>query len=120
MPKKTRLDPVVQQILSHVHPTPMVTNDLTEDQKITKIAEHFREIMRTLGPAMRNGSWPTAWEASRRAGAHEPRAVDDDTKQRKDPMTSDAKQTKFAWMTAHKFESTPPVKNPFTDLESLK
>ena len=37
-----------------------------------------------------------------------------------DPDPSDAKQTKFAWMTSHKFESTPPVKNPFTDIESLK
>ncbi len=37
-----------------------------------------------------------------------------------DPDPSDAKQTKFAWMTAHQFESTPPVKNPFTDIESLR
>jgi transglutaminase-like putative cysteine protease len=37
-----------------------------------------------------------------------------------DPDPSDTKQTKFAWMTAHKFESTPPVKNPFTDIESLR
>lgn len=37
-----------------------------------------------------------------------------------DPDPSDAKQTTFAWMTAHKFETTPPVKNPFSDIESLK
>ncbi len=37
-----------------------------------------------------------------------------------DPDPSDAKQTKFAWMTAHQFESTPPVQNPFTDIESLR
>ena len=37
-----------------------------------------------------------------------------------DPDPSDAKQTTFAWMTAQRFESKPPVKNPFTDIESLK
>ena len=49
MPKKPRIDPLVAQILAHVQPTPMVSNDLSEEQKITKIAGHFREIMRTLG-----------------------------------------------------------------------
>ncbi len=37
-----------------------------------------------------------------------------------DPDPSDAKQSKFAWMTAQKFESTPPVQNPFTSIESLR
>ena len=37
-----------------------------------------------------------------------------------DPDPSDPQQTKFAWMTSHKFASTPPVKNPFSDMESLK
>lgn len=37
-----------------------------------------------------------------------------------DPDPSDSTETKFAWMTSHKFESTPPVKYPFTDIESLK
>lgn len=37
-----------------------------------------------------------------------------------DPDPSDSSETKFAWMTSHKFESTPPVKYPFTDIESLK
>lgn len=37
-----------------------------------------------------------------------------------DPDPSNSSETKFAWMTSHKFESTPPVKNPFTDIESLQ
>ena len=37
-----------------------------------------------------------------------------------DPDPSNSSETKFAWMTSHKFESTPPVKNPFTDFESLQ
>ncbi len=37
-----------------------------------------------------------------------------------DPDPSAPKETTFAWMTAQRFESKPPVKNPFTDLESLK
>lgn len=49
MPKKPRIDPLVAQILANVQPTPMVSNDLSEEQKIAKISEHFREIMRTLG-----------------------------------------------------------------------
>lgn len=48
MPKK-RIDPLVAEILSHVRPTPMVANGLSDDEKITKIAGHFREIMLTLG-----------------------------------------------------------------------
>ena len=47
MPK--RIDPVVAEILSHVRPTPMVENCLSEDEKIKKISGHFREIMLTLG-----------------------------------------------------------------------
>lgn len=37
-----------------------------------------------------------------------------------DPDPSDPSETKFAWMTTHKFESTPPVKSPFTDIDSLR
>ena len=47
MPK--RIDPVVAEILSHVRPTPMVNNSLSDDQKVAKIADHFRAIMQTLG-----------------------------------------------------------------------
>lgn len=37
-----------------------------------------------------------------------------------DPDPSDPSETKFAWMTSHKFESTPAVKSPFTDIDSLR
>ena len=36
-------------ILSNVRPTPWKDNGLTDDQKIAKITENFREIMETLG-----------------------------------------------------------------------
>lgn len=44
-----KIDPIVAEILSKVQPTPMVVNGLDEEQKIYKIADHFREIMLTLG-----------------------------------------------------------------------
>ncbi len=56
MSKKPCIDPLVQQILSKVRPTPMVSNNLTEEQKITKIAGHFREIMQTLGLDLQDDS----------------------------------------------------------------
>ena len=37
-----------------------------------------------------------------------------------EPDPSNPGETKFAWMTAHKFDSTPPVQNPFTDVKSLQ
>lgn len=43
------VDPLVTEILSKVHPTPMVQNGLTDEDKISKITEHFRQIMLTLG-----------------------------------------------------------------------
>lgn len=46
---KKRIDPLVAEILSHVRPTPMADNCLSEDEKIKKISGHFREIMLTLG-----------------------------------------------------------------------
>jgi GTP cyclohydrolase IA len=49
MSRVDRTDPLVLEILSKVRPTPMVQNSLTDDQKIAAIAEHFREIMKTLG-----------------------------------------------------------------------
>lgn len=36
-----------------------------------------------------------------------------------DPDPSAAGETKFSWMTAHRFESVPPAKNPFVDTSSL-
>ena len=35
-----------------------------------------------------------------------------------EPDPSAPGETKFAWMTAHKFDSTPPVQNPFTNMKS--
>src|SRR5262245_34404697 len=46
---KKCVDPLVAEILSKVRPTPMVANGLSEEEKIKKIADHFREIMLTLG-----------------------------------------------------------------------
>src|SRR4051794_11022750 len=49
MSRKAKLDPLVAQILSKVQPTPMVPNGLSEDEKIKIIANHFQQIMTTLG-----------------------------------------------------------------------
>lgn len=46
---KKRIDPLVAEILSHVRPTPMVSNGLSDEEKVSKIASHFKEIMLTLG-----------------------------------------------------------------------
>lgn len=56
MSKKCEIDPLVQEILSHVRPSPMLVNGLTEDEKIQKIAGHFREIMLTLGLDLQDDS----------------------------------------------------------------
>lgn len=48
MPRKA-VDTVVTEILSKVRPTPMVANSLSDEEKIKRIAGHFREIMVTLG-----------------------------------------------------------------------
>ena len=49
MPKKMNIDPLVAAILSNVQPTPMAPNDLTDEEKIKTISEHFEKIMVTLG-----------------------------------------------------------------------
>jgi len=49
MPRKAKLDPLVAEILSNVRPGPIVGNSLSEEDKIQKISQHFREIMQTLG-----------------------------------------------------------------------
>src|SRR6185312_9828977 len=54
--KKPKVDPLVEQMLSHVHPTPMVSNHLSEEEKIKRIANSFREIMTTLGLDLSNDS----------------------------------------------------------------
>lgn len=50
------MDPFVVEILSHVQPTPMHPNGLTEEQKIERIATHFTAIMETLGLDLKNDS----------------------------------------------------------------
>lgn len=55
IPKPAKLTPPkhhhfsTKDILSNVLPTPMVKNDLTNDQKIAQITERFTEIMEILG-----------------------------------------------------------------------
>lgn len=49
MPRKMKIDPLVEQILAQVRPTPMQENGMQDDEKIRKIASHFRQIMETLG-----------------------------------------------------------------------
>ena len=46
----------VKDILKQVRPTPMVTNDLDDDQKIAIISKKFGEIMQTLGLDLKNDS----------------------------------------------------------------
>ena len=46
---KQCIDPLVLEILSKVQPTPMVHNGMSDEAKIAKIAESFRDIMLTLG-----------------------------------------------------------------------
>ena len=48
------LDP--RKILEHVRPTPLKDNGLSDEQKITKIAASFQEIMETLGLDLTNDS----------------------------------------------------------------
>lgn len=45
-----------KKILAHVRPTPVVDNQLTNEEKIQKIASHFQEIMETLGLDLQNDS----------------------------------------------------------------
>ncbi|MBX3020933.1 MAG: GTP cyclohydrolase I FolE [Bdellovibrionales bacterium] len=49
MSKKVKIDPLVEEILSRVRPTPMVQNGLSDEEKIAKISNCFRDIMLTLG-----------------------------------------------------------------------
>lgn len=46
---KKCIDPLVAEILSKVRPSPTVATGFTDEEKVQKIAEHFREIMLTLG-----------------------------------------------------------------------
>lgn len=49
MPNKPKIDPLVAEILSNVRPTPMIPNELSDDEKLEKITRNFTEIMTTLG-----------------------------------------------------------------------
>ncbi len=49
MSRHCKIDPLVEQILSRVQPTPMAENGMTDEDRIHKISQHFRQIMLTLG-----------------------------------------------------------------------
>ncbi len=49
MPRTKKIDPLVQQILNNVLPSPTVANSMTDEDRIRKISNNFREIMLTLG-----------------------------------------------------------------------
>jgi GTP cyclohydrolase I len=44
------------KILANVRPTPTIQNNLTDDEKISKITSHFKEIMEILGLDLSNDS----------------------------------------------------------------
>jgi GTP cyclohydrolase I len=52
----SQMDPLASEILSHVQATPMVPNNLSEDEKIDLIAKHFEQIMITLGLDIKDDS----------------------------------------------------------------
>lgn len=54
MVKKSPL--TTEQILSHVRPTPMFSNKLSDEDKIEQIAEKFKDIMKILGLDLKNDS----------------------------------------------------------------
>ena len=56
MSKDCKIDPLVTQMLAKVQPTPMVHNGMSDEDKVKKIAEHFREIMLTLGLDLKDDS----------------------------------------------------------------
>lgn len=45
-----------QEILEHVRPTPMFSNKLSDEQKISQLTDKFREIMEILGLDLTNDS----------------------------------------------------------------
>lgn len=48
-PKLKSADDRALEILSHVRPSPVIDNSLSDDEKIEKIKHHFTEIMQILG-----------------------------------------------------------------------
>jgi GTP cyclohydrolase I len=47
---------LINEILQKVEPTPLVKNNLSNSEKISKIEMHFTEIMKTLGMDLENDS----------------------------------------------------------------
>jgi GTP cyclohydrolase IA len=56
MPRSQNIDPVVAEILANVRPTPMIENPASDEDKIQKIAEHFKAILTTLGMDLNDDS----------------------------------------------------------------
>lgn len=56
MSKDKTAKEISQDILANVRPTPTTCNRLSDDEKIAKIAIHFKEIMETLGLDLNNDS----------------------------------------------------------------
>lgn len=52
----THKDFAPKDVLSHVRPSPLIANGLTEAEKIERITQSFREIMETLGLDLNNDS----------------------------------------------------------------
>jgi hypothetical protein len=52
--KKKNVKSEVSEILSHVRPTPTVTNNLSNEEKIKRITKNFTEIMEVLGLDLSN------------------------------------------------------------------
>lgn len=46
----------IQDILDHVRPTPMFSNKLSDEQKISQLTDKFREVMEILGLDLKNDS----------------------------------------------------------------
>jgi len=54
--EKKRKTLEINEVLKHVRPTPMVSSKLSNEKKIEKIAESFKEIMQVLGLDLKNDS----------------------------------------------------------------
>ncbi len=59
-------------------------------------------------------------KASRRVPVVRTIYAEADGKPLSEPDPASSEQTKFSWMTAHRFEADPPVKYPFVDVGSLQ
>ena len=59
------------EVLANITPTPMVSNGLSDEQKVTIIAKNFREILSTLGMDLTNDSLRESPERIARMYVHE-------------------------------------------------